>query len=120
MTIAGRMSAMNSQENTERTEILARRARRLRSQSEFRKMANTYGELTSVEPEASRWWVLLAMALHAIHRDDAAAKALRQAAYLLRHAGETARERSVRALASRMATGEFRGLADRRSHRHAA
>lgn len=88
----------------ERIEILARRARRARGRGEFRKAANTYGELTSVEPETARWWVLLGVSLRALTREDAAGKAFRQAIFLLHRRGETARERAVRDLAARGAT----------------
>lgn len=79
----------------ERVELLARRARRLRARGEFRKAANTFGELTSVDPDYAPWWVLLGTTLHAAHRDDAATKALRQAMYLFRRAGHPGRERAV-------------------------
>jgi hypothetical protein len=90
----------------ERIEILARRARRLRAQGEFRKAANAYGELTSIEPESGRWWVLLGMMLGAAHRPEPASKALRQAAYLFHHCGELGREQVVRQLIARFDDGD--------------
>jgi hypothetical protein len=85
----------------DRSEILARRARKLRAHGEFRKAANAYGELTSIEPGCARWWVLLGVMLHAARRDEASTKALRQAEYLLRRAGEIGRARTVRMLLER-------------------
>jgi Flp pilus assembly protein TadD len=83
----------------ERIELLARRARRLRARGEYRKAANAFGELTSIDPEHAPWWVLMGAMLRVCHRDDAASKALRQAAYLFRRGGQPGRERAVRQLA---------------------
>jgi hypothetical protein len=82
----------------DRIDVLARRARRFRAKGEFRKAANAYGELTSIEPHVARWWVLLATMLHEAHRVDESVKAFRQANFLFRHAGQHARMRSVRRL----------------------
>jgi Flp pilus assembly protein TadD len=90
----------------ERIDILARRARRLRARGEFRKAANAYGELTSLEPEAGRWWVLLGVMLHAAHRLEPAHKALRQAVYYFHQRGEPGREQTVRLLLDRLADGD--------------
>jgi Flp pilus assembly protein TadD len=79
----------------ERIDRLARRGRKLRSQGEFRKAANAYGELTSVSPEDPRWWVLLAVMLHDARREAESAKALRQALWLFRRAGEMTRYASL-------------------------
>jgi Flp pilus assembly protein TadD len=79
----------------ERIERLARRARRLRADGEYRKAANAYGELTSVEPEHARWWVLLAVALHHARKDGESAKALRQALWLFHRSGEKHRYASL-------------------------
>ncbi|MEI8254436.1 MAG: tetratricopeptide repeat protein [Deltaproteobacteria bacterium] len=79
----------------ERIEPLSRRGRKLRTRGEYRKAANTYAELTSVSPEDPRWWVLLAVTLHEIHRVDDTSKALRQALYLFRHGHDSARYASL-------------------------
>ena len=79
----------------ERIERLSRRGRKLRAHGESRKAANAYGELTSVSPEDPRWWVLLAITLHEARRGEESAKALRQALYLFRHTGDTARYASL-------------------------
>ena len=85
----------------ERIDLLARRARRLRAHGEYRKAANTFGELTSVDPDHAPWWVLLGATLTAAHRSDEAVKAFRQAMYLLRRAGESGRANAVRGLVAR-------------------
>lgn len=79
----------------ERIDRLSRRGQKLRALGEFRKAANAYGELTSVSPDDPRWWVLLAVALHGARRGDECAKALRQAMYLFRRAGEMSRYASL-------------------------
>jgi len=79
----------------DRVDILSRRAQRLRAKGEHRKAANTYGELTSVEPTNARWWVLLAITAYSAHRVEVCVKACRQAAYLFRQRGERARDRSL-------------------------
>lgn len=105
----------------ERVEILARRARRFRARGEFRKAANAYGELTSIDPEAARWWVLLGMMLFAARRTDEAFKALRQAIYRFHQAHEPGKERSVRTLLNHLSdacAGDSHALSpgDRRHH----
>ena len=92
--VAARRSALNM---NHRIDILAQRGRRLRARHEYRKAANTYGELTSIEPHQARWWVLLGVSLLATRRIDDCVKALRQAMYLFRRAGQTARATSARA-----------------------
>lgn len=89
----------------ERIEILARRARRLRADGEFRKAANAYGELTSIEPRAGRWWVLLGAMLRESNRVEPAIKALRQAAFVFHRAGEGTREVTTRKLLVGFASG---------------
>lgn len=125
--VSGVYDVLDVGEEDPRVGQLARRALRLRRQGDFRKAANAYGELTSVEPHASRWWVLLATTLATSGRGDEACKALRQATYLLRQRGASARVSSVQALETRIAAGEFslaaprsRGLARRRDIARAA
>lgn len=125
--VSGVYDLLDVDDEDPRVGQLARRALRLRRQGEFRKAANAYGELTSVEPHASRWWVLLATTLATSGRADDARKALRQATYLLRQRGASARARSVQALEDRITAGEFslnaprsRGLARRRDLGRAA
>jgi Flp pilus assembly protein TadD len=83
---------------SERIEKLSRRARRLRKKGDFRKAANAFGELTSVEPNVARWWVLLGVVLRDSRRHEESRKALRQAQYLFRRAGELRRFETVRSL----------------------
>jgi len=75
----------------ERIDILARRGQRLRSACEYRKAALCYAKLTALDPETPRWWVLLGACLAAARHDGDAAKALRQAMYLLRQRHDDAR-----------------------------
>lgn len=81
-----------------RIESLARRGRKFRREGLFRKAANAYGELTSIEPDYSPWWVLLGVCQRDLGHDDEARRALRQALFLLRQQDDDAREVSVRAL----------------------
>lgn len=110
----------------ERVEILARRARRFRVRGEFRKAANAYGELTSIDPEGARWWVLLGAMLFAARRREESFKALRQAIYLFHRAHEPAKEQSVRTLLKHLSDAcadlSFQGRQNHRARRcaHAA
>ena len=84
----------------DRISVLERRGRRLRYNGEFRKAANAYGELTAIDPLATRYWVLLGVMLQRANRTDQAMKALRQAIYLLRREDRLDCARSVQRVLS--------------------
>ncbi|MBI5517821.1 MAG: hypothetical protein HY909_28880 [Deltaproteobacteria bacterium] len=86
----------------DRIERLARKGQRMRRDGEVRKAALAYGELTAADPSTPRWWVLLAMAQWALRRPEEARKSFRQAAYLFRQSGDSAREAVVRGLLDRL------------------
>lgn len=86
-------------------ETLARRGHRMRARGEFRKAALAYGELTGIEPENPRWWVLLGVASREITRATEARRAFRQAQYLFRQAGDTLRAGTMAMLVAALDDG---------------
>ncbi len=90
----------------DRTDVLARKARRLRRDGAYRKAAVAYSELTAIEPWIPRWWVLLAVSQSMQGHDDDARRSLRQALYLLRHREDAPRAATLRRLLARLDAGD--------------